>query len=212
MPPAGITPHSLLHGVPDEVALETHAAILVGGSGDYSVLGKEPFLREFFDFLSSVVLERAFPTFASCFGFQGLVLAAGGDVVRDVEGAEVGTYELVLTKAGKSDPLMRTVGATFLAQLGHKDRADRLPAGMVNMATSERSPFQALRVEGTSIFATQFHPELTREDNEMRYRTYWESYGGGPTEEDPVILSLRDSPETSALLPLWVEETFGANA
>jgi GMP synthase (glutamine-hydrolysing) len=211
MPAADLTPHNLLQGVPDEATLEAHEAILIGGSGDYSVLGKEPFLAEFFDFLSSVVLERGFPTFASCFGFQGLVLAAGGDVVRDVEGAEVGTFELELTEAGKSDPLMRTVGATFLAQLGHKDRADRLPTGMVNMATSRLSPFQALRVEGTSVFATQFHPELTRQDNEMRYRTYWESYGGGPAEQDPVLASLRDSPETSALLPLWVEETFGTD-
>jgi GMP synthase (glutamine-hydrolysing) len=107
---------------------------------------------------------------------------------------------------------MGAVGDEFFAQLGHKDRADRMPAGMVSLAYSERAPYQALRVAGTSVFATQFHPELTRQDNELRYRTYWESYGAMLGEEDPVVRSLKDSPETSALLPRWVEETFGATS
>ena len=76
---------------------------------------------------------------------------------------------------------------------------------MVNLAFSERTPYQALRIDGAPVFATQFHPELTREDNEMRYRTYWENYGNHLQEEDPVLSSLRESPETSMLLPRWAE-------
>ena len=205
VPAADIQIHSLLEGAPSDAVLEEIDAILVGGSGDYSVLGDQPFVRTFLDFLEKVVVGRKFPTFASCFGFQGLVLAGGGDVICDEEGAEVGTFKLHLTNEGSDDPLMSDVGQTFYAQLGHKDRAERLPVGMVNLAFSERTPYQALRIDGAPVFATQFHPELTREDNEMRYRTYWESYGNHLQAEDPVLSSLRESPETSMLLPRWAE-------
>ena len=197
--------HSLLHGAPSSGTLEKIDALLVGGSGDYSVLGDEPFIRTFLEFLEHVVVGQNFPTFASCFGFQGLVLAGGGDVICDQEGAEVGTFELHLTDDGRSDPLMSNVGHSFFAQLGHKDRATRLPRGMLNLAYSEKTPYQALRVAGANIFATQFHPELTREDNEMRYRTYWENYGNHLQDEDPVLSTLRESPETSMLLPRWAK-------
>lgn len=203
VPLDAIAIHSLLEGAPSPAVLEQVDAILVGGSGDYSVLGDEPFIRTFLTFLEQVVVGQKFPTFASCFGFQGLVLAGGGDVVCDKEGAEVGTFELHLTDAGRTDPLMAEVGSVFYAQLGHKDRADRLPAGMINLAYSEKTPYQALRIDGAPVFATQFHPELTREDNAMRYRTYWESYGTHLQAEDPVLSTLRESPETSALLPRW---------
>ena len=205
VPLADIMIHSLLEGAPPKDVLEQIDAILVGGSGDYSVLGDEPFIRTFLEFLEKVVVGQKFPTFASCFGFQGLVLAGGGDVICDQEGAEVGTFKLHLTDQGRTDPLMAEVGRTFYAQLGHKDRADRLPSGMINLAFSEKAPYQALRVADAPIFATQFHPELTREDNEMRYRTYWESYGDHLQEEDPVLSSLRESPETSRLLPRWAK-------
>jgi GMP synthase (glutamine-hydrolysing) len=201
--PESVAIHSLLAGAPSEAVLAETDALLVGGSGDYSVLGDEPFIRTFLNFLADVVVGRSFPTFASCFGFQGLVLAGGGDVICDKEGAEVGTFKLHLTNVGRTDPLMAEVGESFFAQLGHKDRAERLPSGMLNLAYSENTPYQALRIEGAPVFATQFHPELTREDNAMRYQTYWASYGTHIQKEDPVLSSLRESPETSALLPRW---------
>ena len=75
IPEERITLHDLLSGAPSESAVDAHDAILVGGSGDYSVLGGHDFLGPFFDFLAEVVIDKAFPTFASCFGFQALVLS-----------------------------------------------------------------------------------------------------------------------------------------
>jgi hypothetical protein len=43
VPTERITSYSLLQGAPDARLLANHDALLVGGSGDYSVLGKEPF-------------------------------------------------------------------------------------------------------------------------------------------------------------------------
>ena len=202
--PSQISLHSLLNGRPSEEQVQSADAMLVGGSGQFSVLDNDEWVKGFIDFLSDVVVARKKPTFASCFGFQGLVLAGGGEVICDQENTEVGTFELTLSEAGKADPLFGTMPSQAKVQLGHKDRAARLPSDMIHMASTERSPYQALRVEGTPIVATQFHPELMKQDNIHRYLRYWEEYGSGDPGNDPVMRSMDESPEASALLPRWV--------
>jgi GMP synthase (glutamine-hydrolysing) len=204
VPKAQITTHNLLEGTPGQRLVEETEMLLVGGSGDYSVCGSEPFIRSYLDFLTDVVVGRQVPTFASCFGFQGLVLAGGGTVETDPRGAEVGTFELTLTEAGRADTVTGPLGPMFAAQLGHKDSATRLPAGTVNLASSARTEYQALRVAGTNIVATQFHPELTRADNTMRYLRYLELYRPeGPPEDDEVLSTMADSHAASGLLGRW---------
>jgi GMP synthase (glutamine-hydrolysing) len=207
VPQEQISTHNVLSGPPDRTQVDAHDALLVGGSGHFSVLDKHDFIRAFLDFLSDVVVAEGIPTFASCFGFQGLVLAGGGVVVTDEPHAEVGTFTLTVSEAGANDPLLGNLAPTFKAQLGHKDRAERLPSGMTNLAYSDRAPYQALRVDGKPIFATQFHPELNREDNTLRYMRYWEQYGSGSKEDDPVLKSMSNTPEASSLLSRWITQT-----
>lgn len=205
---ASVVGHDLLAGPPTDADLALHPLLLVGGSGKYSTLDEgEVWLRRFFDFLADVVIPRRVPTFASCFGFQALVRAGGGSMIRDPANAEVGTFEITLTDAGVADPLTGSYAPSFLAQLGHKDRADRLPAGMVHLGSSERAPFQAARVEGTSIVATQFHPELDRTGNAYRYEAYMDAYAGSSADNvDEVLAGMRETPEATSLLPRWVDE------
>ena len=205
--PDRLVSHDLLSGPPDEALCRTYAALLIGGSGDHSVLGGGAFMTPFLDFLSNIVVAKGIPTFASCFGFQALALAGGGDVVTDDSRAEVGTYEIKLTEAGAADPLFGDLAPSFQAQLGHKDHVLRLPAGMTRLAYSDQASHQALRVDGTSIVATQFHPELTRRDNTQRYLRYWEAYGSGDPDNDPVLERMNDSPQSTALLRRWVAQT-----
>lgn len=208
-----IRTHDLLQGPPGDELLAATDLLLVGGSGTYSVLDRHPFVSAFLAFLDDVVVARGLPTFASCFGFQALVLAGGGEVVRDVAATEVGTYTIHLTAAGRADPLLSPLAPCFEAQEGHKDRAARLPASMTHLAYSELGPYQALRVEGLPIFATQFHPELTRDDNASRYLRYQAGYGlSSGSEADPVLRRMKDSPEAFALLPRWVALTMTSGA
>jgi GMP synthase (glutamine-hydrolysing) len=189
--------------------------LLVGGSGAFSVLDTHlSWLRGFMDFLEEVVVGQRFPTFASCFGFQALVTAGGGSVVRDTVNAELGTYDIHLTPEGAVDPLVGVHPAGFKAQLGHKDRADRLPAGCVHLAYSEQVAYQAFRIEGAPVFATQFHPELNREGNAFRCRAYATIYAksGVADEMKQVIAGLEESPEASLLMPRWVEQVLGSEA
>ena len=181
-------------------------AILVGGSGAFSVLDDEPWIHSFIDLLGHIA-DQGFPTFASCFGFQGMILALGGEVIHDEPNAEVGSFVLETTQAAKNDPLFASLPATFVAQEGHKDRAQTLPAGVTNMARSERCPFQAIRVQDTLVYATQFHPELTYTENRKRFGRYFDMYSKafGKSEAESMMDAFIPSPEANGLLQAFTE-------
>jgi len=202
--------HNLLDGPPTRAEVKACDALLVGGSGDYYVSkGHLPNFAELMRFFVEVA-DRGYPTFASCFGFQLMVQALGGHIVHDVANTELGTLELSLTEAGRQDPLLGTLPPTFNAQLGHKDRADRLPPGFENLASSPRCRFQAFRVPGQPIWATQFHPELDGHTNKGRYLRYLESYAEhlSAGEREQALENYRDSPETGDLLKHFIALVF----
>lgn len=201
LPEAEISPHNLVEGPPRLDEVRRYRAVLVGGSGDYLVSkGNLPRFPATLDFLRGLV-DADHPTFASCFGFQCLVEALGGKIVYDPERAEVGTFDVSLTAQGHEDSLLGELPSTFAAQQGHKDRAVELPPGAVHLASSQLSPFQAFRLRGRRIWATQFHPELDRRTNQERYERYLEHYRGQVSfgGEDRAA-SFKESPESEALL------------
>ena len=59
----------------------------------------------------------------------------------------------------------------FAAYGGHKEAMVALPAGAVQLATSQACPVQAFRV-GSNVYATQFHPELDLEGICTRIEVY----------------------------------------
>jgi GMP synthase (glutamine-hydrolysing) len=206
-----IVPHDLLSGPPTLRQVLQHDAMMVGGSGDYYVSkGNLPGFQQVLDLLQEVV-ARGHPTFASCFGFQLMAKALGGEIIFDPATMEVGTYELTLTEAGQQDELLGRLPPQFMAQLGRKDRASRIPAGYLHLASSERAPFQAFRIPGQPIWATQFHPELTGEDNRLRFDRYRQGYGSVMSEaEQQLTLSrFRESPETETLIARFLALVFG---
>jgi GMP synthase (glutamine-hydrolysing) len=206
-----IVPHDLLAEPPSLQKVLTFDAMMVGGSGDYYVSKQNlPGFAEVMDLLREVV-TRGHPIFASCFGFQLMVKALGGEIVYDAPNMEVGTYELTLTEAGHKDELLGSMPPQFLAQLGRKDRAAQLPTGCLHLASSERCPFQAFRVPGRPIWATQFHPELSGSENRMRFHRYQQGYAPvmSETEQLETLSRFRESPETEALLPRFLQLVFG---
>ncbi len=185
----------------DLARLQDVDALLVGGAGEFSVLDDTDGVRACIDFLT-LAAERGFPIFASCFGFQALVVGLGGEVVQDEAHAEVGTYALELLPEAHSDPLFSHLPGRFLAQLGHKDRASRMPSGVQTLARSERAPYQALVIPGAPVYATQFHPELTWLDNRRRFERYMDHYGKlfGEVEAQRRLDAHEPSPEANTLL------------
>ena len=186
-------------------------AVMVGGSGDYYVSKRSlPDFDAQLELLATVA-ATGFPMFASCFGFQILVQALGGSIVHDPVHVEVGTYDLTLTPGGKQDPLLGRLPPVFAAQLGRKDRAERLPDGVVHLAASQRCPYQSFRIPDRPIWATQFHPELDLDSNRLRFERYLKGYSQHMTEREreETRRRFRASPHTDCLLPAFLDLVFG---
>lgn len=207
-----VVPLDLLTETPTLDQIRQHDALMVGGSGAYYVTkGNLPGFQEVLTVLRQVV-NVGHPTFASCFGFQLLVEAMGGQVVYDPPNMEVGTFQLQLTPAGRQDELFGYLPPIFRAQLGHKDKADSLPPGTLNLATSDRAGLQALRVPDKPIWATQFHPELTKEENLKRFNRYLDGYASlmGQDEIEATLARFDHSPEANELLTRFLNVVFGS--
>ncbi len=151
-------------------------ALMVGGSGDFSLVDGGFDWHEDFLYLTRQVLNARIPLFASCFGFQSIVQALGGTLARDEDRAEIGTFQITLTDAAQEDPLFGELPRQFDAQLGHNDSAVHLPEALVHLASSECCEYQAIRVKDRPVVATQFHPELTLNDNLERFECYLKNY------------------------------------
>jgi len=196
----------LLSAVPSQKDLDEADVVLLGGSGDYSVAEGGPWLPPALDVMRGLY-ESSKPTFASCWGFQAMARAMGGEVVTDPALAEVGTIWLTATPEGLEDPVFGPLGGRFQVHMGHQDVVTRLPDSVTLLASSDRVPNQAYRFEGKPIYATQFHPELGREDLILRIGTYppYLPLAGCSTMEE-FAAATPDIPETEAILSRFVRE------
>jgi len=199
---------SLLRGRPGREHLAGVDMVLLGGSGDYSVVEGGPWLPGALDTMRDLYALSK-PTFASCWGFQAMARALGGEVVTDRRRAELGTLTLRLTPAGLQDPLFSPLGTTFQAQMGHQDIVDRLPADAVLLASTDRVENQAFRIHGKPIYCTQFHPELDRAsmlERVQAYPQYVERIASVPYER--FIQTCAETPTANALLTRFVQHVF----
>ncbi|MEO6703186.1 MAG: glutamine amidotransferase [Jatrophihabitantaceae bacterium] len=104
------------------------------------------------------VLDQDFPFLGCCYGIGALGSQIGATVDRSF-GEPIGAVTVTLTEAGRDDPLLADLPASFDAFVGHKEAISALPASATVLATSATCPVQAFRV-GRNVYATQFHPEL----------------------------------------------------
>ncbi len=203
---AGIAPGSLsMHHMqqrrPEIHELQHFDTIFFGGSGAYSVNDDLPWIRDSIATLLDVV-ELKIPAYASCFGFQGLAVALGGEVINDESKTEMGSTAVMLTEAGKSDELFKHMPSHFWVQEGHHDRVSRMPSGIELLVSGDFCFEQAFRVQGAPFWASQFHPELTVQRTVDRFHHYAEFYLE-PSETASVLATLKggqESPEVGTLL------------
>lgn len=209
---AQVVPWDVIASTPTDRDLQAADCILVGGAGDFGVgdARRHSWLVRFIDTMGRLTTMDV-PVFASCFGFQALVVACGGRVETDNSRAEIGTFEVTVTEAGREDPLFKKVAPRFYAQFGHVDCVTALPTGLVNLARTERNAFQAARVPGRPIYLTQFHPELSMEANRERTIMYADSYANEGFAEvfDEILRNFRESPSSSALLRRFIRDLLG---
>jgi GMP synthase (glutamine-hydrolysing) len=206
LPAESIVCHDLCAASPTLAQVRRHDVLMIGGSGDFYVSKRNlPHFEALLELLRQVA-DMGHPTFMSCFGFGCVVVALGGEMVYDEASAEVGTYEVLLNDDGRSDPLFGELPPRFNAQMGHKDKAVRVPPGLTNLATSERCRYHVLRVVDKPIWATQFHPELDREANLDRFRRYLADYGPDDPEKCAAAMEgFKVSAEASTILRRFLD-------
>jgi len=102
------------------------------------------------------------PLLGICYGYQLVVRANGGDVVKS-ERREYGrTRVKVLAGGGLLDTME---GESLACWMSHSDSATRIPSTLEVLASSESSPYAAVRVAGGSQYGVQFHPEVSHTEN-----------------------------------------------
>ena len=196
----------LLSGVPTVAQLDEVDVVLLGGSGDYSVAEGGPWLPPALEAMRELD-ELSKPTFASCWGFQAMAKALGGEVVTDKSRAELGSVEVRLTEAGRQDPLFAPLGDRFPTAMGHQDCVVQLPPNAILLASSEKVENQAFRIASKPIYCTQFHPELDRAALIQRVRAY-PQYVKSITGEsiDVFAARCRETHQTNQLLSRFMQQ------
>ena len=135
--------------------------VIVTGS-PLSVIDEAPWMLELGDELLRLG-ARGTPVLGVCFGHQLLAHVAGGRVVVNPRGREIGTVRVQLTAAGQRDPLFAWAEADSIeVQATHCDAVDPLPPGATVLASNENCVAQAFRLSET-VAGVQFHPELWAE-------------------------------------------------
>ena len=197
-------------GLP-EIELSHYAAIIVGGSPfdlstpeDAKLDIQKQIEREFMDLFERIV-ESDFPFLGACSG-NGLLGSFCGANISTRYAEPVGGTDIVLTDAGKKDPLLIGLPETFRVLLGHKEACDEVPPGTVLLASSQACPVQMFRLRN-NIYATQFHPEADPDGFKVRINIYKDhGYFAPETAEDLIArVANEDTPEAKQILDRFVQ-------
>lgn len=159
---------------------DVDALMIFGGSMHVDQNDGHPWLAPEKEFIRAA-LDRGTPTLGVCLGSQLLAEAAGAHPYRMAE-PEIGWYEIEITDAGTSDPVVGPLGPSVELFEWHHYAAP-LPPGAVELA---RTPacVQAFRVDAKPAWGLQFHAEVTRE-NLFSWLDGWENSEAVQTDFDP---------------------------
>lgn len=105
--------------------------------------------------------EAEVPLLGVCFGHQLMGQAMGGRVALNPAGREIGTVEVVLTRAGGTDRVLGPLVPSFRIQATHVDSVVEPPPGAEILARTAQENCAAMRL-GRNLYGVQFHPELNQ--------------------------------------------------
>jgi GMP synthase (glutamine-hydrolysing) len=112
--------------------------------------------------LAELCYEIGIPSFGSCWGLQIATVAAGGKVIPNPRGKEMGIARKIrLSREGEEHPMFQGKPPVYEAYISHDDMVTEIPEGGVILAGNDFTPIQALAVthkKGT-FWAVQYHPE-----------------------------------------------------
>lgn len=174
-----------------KIALSDYSGVIVGG-GPFNASDpedkKSAAQKRVETELSSLldeVYKNDFPFLGACYGIGLLGTHQGGTIDRTY-GEDVGPTSILLSEAGRSDPLLANLPDSFDAFVGHKEACSQLPPHATLLALSKNCPVQMFKVKN-NIYATQFHPELDSHGLETRIKIYKHAGYFPPEEAEKLI-------------------------
>ena len=159
--------------LPDKMGLEGYDGIVITGSS-LNMYDGGPEIQRQIDLVQTAFNSNT-PMFGSCWGLQLLTTAAGGVVRKNPKGREVGFGRRIgLTAAGRGHPMYEDKHEVFDAITVHLDEVETLAPNMRVLAANTYSQVQAaeIRVNGTTAWGTQYHPEYSLHDMASTVRRY----------------------------------------
>ncbi len=108
------------------------------------------------------VFSGSVPVLGICYGYQLLVQAHGGEV-KKAPRREYGKSSLKITDHGSIFSGIDQDSIT--CWMSHSDSATKLPRGLTALATSDNSPYAAIRSADGTQFGVQFHPEVVHTEH-----------------------------------------------
>lgn len=159
--------------LPTGRALHDYDAMVISGSSLHAY-NREPEVTRQLDTLHAVS-EIGLPILGSCWGLQIAAVAAGGEVIHNPRGREVGiARKVVRNEAGKRHAFLSKRPDSFDAPCIHYDEVSRLPANATLLASNAHSKVQAaiIPLRKSEIWAVQYHPEFDLPHLGQLYRLY----------------------------------------
>lgn len=208
---AGLQPHQLaIHNVFDipefgAEILEGYDALIVGGASEASVLEPQhyPFVVNCIRLMQEC-MQRDFPVFASCFGFQLAVLALSGEIIRDQSDFEMGSIPISLTENAANGLLLHDAPDGFYAIAVHRERSIACPPGAISLAYTEKCN-HAFKVRDKRFWAFQFHPEVDRQTLIERLTIFKDKYTEGADHLQGILDSAVETPHSNNLVSHFVD-------
>lgn len=158
----------------DPGLIERSAGFVVGGSpfnvSDSEISDVQRRVEADLERLAEAAIAGEVPAFFTCYGIGVVTRMLGGTLTLE-HAEEAGAVWIETTEDAASDPLFGAAPRGFHALSAHKEAASAAPTDAVLLASGDRCPVQAYRV-GTSLWATQFHPEPTPADFAERMGYY----------------------------------------
>jgi GMP synthase (glutamine-hydrolysing) len=148
--------------LPDPAGLQSYDGVVLTGSA-LNLYDGTPEIRRQVDLMRSVYASGT-PAFGSCWGIQIGAVAAGGDVVRNPRGREIGfARRIAPTDAGRAHPMLAGRPAAYDAPAIHLDTVTVAPQGCTVLASNAYSDIQAAEIahEGGTFWGVQYHPEFS---------------------------------------------------
>jgi GMP synthase (glutamine-hydrolysing) len=147
--------------LPDGAGLQSYDGIFLTGSSLHIYKADAAVTRQIE--LMRAIYASGTPCFGSCWGIQIGAVAAGGTVVANPKGREIGVARrITLTEAGRTHPLMAGRPLAFDAPAIHLDTIAVAPPGTTVLASNAYSTVHAAEIahEGGVFWGVQYHPEF----------------------------------------------------